>query len=83
MGDTLDFAMMAICIVTALGAGIAMPLLFLIFGQLVGDFTSYFSEGTTITEAKFMDAVTKSTIYMVYLGLARFILSYISMVRGS
>lgn len=44
-GDGLDTLMMLICSISAVGAGIAMPLMFLVFGKLVGNFTSYFTPG--------------------------------------
>lgn len=109
---------MSICTVSAVGAGIAMPLMFLVFGRLVGDFTGYFtpvsgsmslpasavpsppstaltmmhlatqnstdlgytSNKMPMTKAQFMHEVDQNTLYMVYLGIARFVLSYISMV---
>jgi hypothetical protein len=46
-GDGLDFAMMGICTVSAVGAGIAMPLMFLVFGKMVGDFTGFFTPSPT------------------------------------
>ncbi|KAF2667709.1 multidrug resistance protein 2 [Microthyrium microscopicum] len=72
--------MMLICLLTALGAGIAMPLMFLVFGRLVGDFTAYFTPGSNVTKERFMHGINQNTLYMVYLGIARFFLSYISMI---
>jgi hypothetical protein len=40
--------MMTICAVCAVGAGIAMPLMFLVFGKLVGDFTGYFAQSSVM-----------------------------------
>lgn len=40
-GDALDWACMTVCTISAVGAGIAMPLMFLVFGKLVGDFTGF------------------------------------------
>ena len=74
--------MMGICIVSALGAGIAMPLMFLVFGKLVGSFTDYFKPGSDMSQEKFMQLVNKNTLYMLYLGIARFLMSYISMVSS-
>ncbi|KAF2434890.1 leptomycin B resistance protein pmd1 [Tothia fuscella] len=83
-GDGLDKLMMAICFFSAIGAGIAMPLMFLVFGKLVGSFTGFFTPNTNalhppLTREGFQRQVNKSTMYMVYLGIARFALSYISM----
>jgi ATP-binding cassette subfamily B (MDR/TAP) protein 1 len=48
-GDGLDKLMMLICSISAVGAGIAMPLMFLVFGKLVGNFTGYFTPGAAGT----------------------------------
>jgi ATP-binding cassette subfamily B (MDR/TAP) protein 1 len=53
--------MIALCLVTAIGAGIAMPLMFVVFGRLVGNFSSYFAPGTTVTQAEFMHQVRQNT----------------------
>ena len=59
-GDSLDYAMIAICVTCAVGAGIAMPLMFLVFGRLVGDFTDYFTPFTTVTKERFMNSINQS-----------------------
>ncbi|KAF2399304.1 leptomycin B resistance protein pmd1 [Trichodelitschia bisporula] len=105
-GDALDWTCMGICTFSAVGAGIAMPLMFLVFGRVVGDFTGYFTPGQGVgmengtigngtdvlvdeevvrlmvqaAKDKFLATVNKNAMYMVYLGLARFMLSYISML---
>jgi hypothetical protein len=43
--------MMTICAVCAVGAGIAMPLMFLVFGKLVGDFTGYFAQPSVMARS--------------------------------
>lgn len=53
--------MMAICTACAIGAGIAMPMMFYIFGNIVGDFVGYFVPLTTITKAQFLAAVHRNT----------------------
>jgi ATP-binding cassette subfamily B (MDR/TAP) protein 1 len=59
-GDALDIAMIATCAACAVGAGIAMPLMFLIFGRLVGDFTDYFTPSTTVTKEKFLNGINRN-----------------------
>lgn len=70
---------MTACVLTAIGSGIAMPLMFVVFGRLVGSFTGYFSPNSTVTEAQFMHGVSRNATYMVIIGAARFGMSYISM----
>ena len=60
-GDKWDYLMMTLCLITAIGAGIAMPLMFVVFGRLVGNFAGYFTPGTTVTEAQFMHQVRQNT----------------------
>lgn len=55
----------------------------LYLGQLVGTFTDYFTPGTSITASDFQDEVDDLTLYLVYLFIGKFVLSYISMVCGS
>jgi len=79
-GTKLDFLLMSLCAVTSIGSGVAFPLMTVVFGQLVGTFTDYFIPGTTITSGEFQDEVNNLTLYLVYLFIAKFALSYISMV---
>ena len=53
--------MLAACITTAIGAGIAMPLMFVVFGRLVGNFANYFTPGSGVTRAQFMHQVRQNT----------------------
>jgi hypothetical protein len=104
--------MIGICFFSALASGIAMPLMFLVFGKMVGDFTAYFNNtapfvigGFTfkpdvITKEQFVNRVNQNAyvnsipldvvylseiptycirLYMTYLGIARFLLSYVAM----
>ncbi|KAL2797225.1 P-loop containing nucleoside triphosphate hydrolase protein [Aspergillus keveii] len=44
-------------LIAAMGSGVALPLMNIIFGRLVGDFTQYFIPGTGMTKEKFLGAV--------------------------
>ncbi|TLD29668.1 P-loop containing nucleoside triphosphate hydrolase protein [Venturia nashicola] len=89
-GTKFDWFMIGLCFFSALASGIAMPLMFLVFGRMVGDFTAYFNTTPPITignftfkpdvptKAEFVAEVNKNALYMTYLGLARFVLSYIA-----
>jgi hypothetical protein len=80
-GTKLDHFLLACCMATGIGSGIAMPLMFVVFGRLVGNFAGYFTPGSTVTKDQFMHQVVQNTLYMVYIGIARFALSFISLVR--
>jgi ATP-binding cassette subfamily B (MDR/TAP) protein 1 len=46
----------------------------------VSNFTDYFVEGTSVTQAEFQAELNKMALYIVYLFIAKFVLSYIAMV---
>jgi hypothetical protein len=79
-GKRLDYFLMGMCCITAIGSGVAMPLMFVVFGRLVGNFTGYFTPGSSVSEDQFHHQIVQNTLYMVYIGSARFALSFISLV---
>ncbi|KAF2472924.1 P-loop containing nucleoside triphosphate hydrolase protein [Lindgomyces ingoldianus] len=79
-GTPLDWALMVASMLTSIGAGIAMPLMNVVFGNLVGDFTGYFIPGSSVTKHQFQSAVNKNALYITYLFIGKFALSYISML---
>ncbi|KAF2472343.1 P-loop containing nucleoside triphosphate hydrolase protein [Lindgomyces ingoldianus] len=79
-GTKLDFFLILACCITSIGSGIAMPLMNIVFGELVGNFANYFREGTTVTQAEFQAEINKLALYIVYLFIGKFVLSYISML---
>lgn len=76
----LDWVLMGACLITSIGAGIAMPLMNIVLGNLVGNFTGYFIPNTTVTKAEFQAQVNRDALYIVYLFIGKFVLSYISML---
>ncbi|KAF2835687.1 leptomycin B resistance protein pmd1 [Patellaria atrata CBS 101060] len=76
----LDWVLMGICLFASIGAGMVIPLMNIVFGQLVGDFANYFTEGTSVTKEEFKDAINKNTLYILYLFIGKFVLSYISLL---
>jgi hypothetical protein len=60
-GDRYDYFLMTSSFLSAVGAGVAMPLMFLVFGRLVGDLTGYFTPGSKITKDQFMRQIEKNT----------------------
>ncbi|KAL6913402.1 hypothetical protein FSHL1_011078 [Fusarium sambucinum] len=70
-----EYLMQAIALVAAIGSGAGIALQNLIFGQfitIITDFTSGVSE-----PSKFRKDVEDLALYFVYLGIGRFVLSYI------
>jgi ATP-binding cassette subfamily B (MDR/TAP) protein 1 len=78
-GTALDKLFMGLAVLCAGGAGVALPLMNIIFGNLVTDFNSYFVPGSGTTEAQFKASVSKNSLLFVYLWIGKFVLAYISM----
>ncbi|CZS91522.1 probable leptomycin B resistance protein pmd1 [Rhynchosporium agropyri] len=62
-----------------IGTGTTLPLMNIVFGKLVGNFSNYFIPGSTTTKKEFQDTINRLTLFIVYLFIARWILSYFSM----
>jgi ATP-binding cassette subfamily B (MDR/TAP) protein 1 len=62
-----------------IATGCTLPLMNIVFGHLVGHFSDYFAPGSTTTKGQFLQSLNQQTLYIVYLFIARWILSYISM----
>ncbi|KAJ5154014.1 ABC transporter integral membrane type 1 [Penicillium coprophilum] len=53
---------MILGLICAMGSGVALPLMNIVFGQLVGTFNEYFVPGSGITEQSFKSAVNKDSL---------------------
>ncbi|KAI2613960.1 P-loop containing nucleoside triphosphate hydrolase protein [Hypoxylon fragiforme] len=73
-----DIVLMIAAFVAAGGSGVTMPLMNVVFGALVGDFTGYFLPAPTSTEAQFRTSLNRNALYLLILFLAKFVLTYIS-----
>ncbi|OQE91237.1 hypothetical protein PENNAL_c0010G10196 [Penicillium nalgiovense] len=71
---------MILGLICAMGSGIALPLMNIVFGQLVGTFNEYFIPGSGITEQSFKSSVNQNSLYIVYLFIGKFCQTYISMI---
>ncbi|KAL3456375.1 P-loop containing nucleoside triphosphate hydrolase protein [Aspergillus heterothallicus] len=63
-------------LMAAMGSGVALPLMNIVFGRLVGDFTQYFIPGTGMTKERFLAAVARNTAFILYLFALKFALTY-------
>ncbi|KXL48996.1 hypothetical protein M433DRAFT_4998 [Acidomyces richmondensis BFW] len=79
-GSHFDYFLISICCVTAIGAGAAMPLMFVIFGRLVNNFTDYFVPGSTTSKAEYLRAIDHNAVYLVYIFIGKWVLGYISLL---
>ncbi|KAI0172630.1 ABC transporter [Hypoxylon sp. FL1284] len=74
-----DFCVYAVAAVASIGAGVAMPLMTVIFGQLVGQFTSYFGDASAAMSQEDFDRVlSQQALYIMGLFFARWGLSSIN-----
>ncbi|KAI5927632.1 P-loop containing nucleoside triphosphate hydrolase protein [Camillea tinctor] len=73
-----DYVLMAAAAIAALGSGVTLPLMNVVFGALVGDFTGYFNDPPTATEAQFRRSLDRNALYIFLLFLGKFILTYIN-----
>lgn len=74
----LDRTLMIVATLCSIGAGVALPLINVVFGALVGSFSEYFTAGSRVTEKEFLAAVDRNALYMFCLFIAKFCLGYIS-----
>ncbi|KAM0559897.1 hypothetical protein ACHAPJ_003847 [Fusarium lateritium] len=73
-----DFFIYTLASVASIGAGITMPLMNIIFGQLVGDFTNYFKDTTSMPKDEFQRILDKQALYIMALFLGRWGLNTIN-----
>ncbi|KAF9891494.1 hypothetical protein FE257_003961 [Aspergillus nanangensis] len=84
----LDRAVLVLALICSIGSGVPLPLMNIVFGNLVGEFNGYFIPGTTVTEAQFKASISRlrqakvliESLYIVYLFIAKFVLTYVSML---
>ncbi|KAJ5369082.1 uncharacterized protein N7496_008842 [Penicillium cataractarum] len=74
-----DRVVLAIALICSIGSGVPLPIMNIVFGGLVGEFSSYFTPGSSTTEADFKASVSRLSLYIVYLFIAKFTLTYFSM----
>jgi ATP-binding cassette subfamily B (MDR/TAP) protein 1 len=66
-----DFCVYMIAALASLGAGVTMPLMNVVLGQLVGDFTNYFKDPSTVPPGAFERILEKQALYIVALFFVR------------
>ncbi|RSL43086.1 hypothetical protein CEP54_015234 [Fusarium duplospermum] len=73
-----DLVVYVVASVASIGAGTTLPLMNIIFGQLVGQFTDYFQDPPPITRHEFEKLLDKQALYIMALFFGRFGLNYIN-----
>ena len=79
-GDRNDHLVLLLALGSALGSGVALPLMNIVFGRLVSSFNNYFIPGSGVTEQEFKHTVSRNALFIVYLFIGKFILTYTATV---
>ncbi|CZT49091.1 probable leptomycin B resistance protein pmd1 [Rhynchosporium secalis] len=74
-----DRILLLLAAAAQIGTGTTLPLMNIIFGTLVAKFSDYFVPGSTTTKRQFQNELNRLTLYIVYLFIGRWVLSYFSM----
>lgn len=78
-GNRAEHAFLVVALCSAAASGVALPLMNIVFGHLVGHFSGYFIPGSGVTEGQFKSSVAQNALYIVYLFIGKFILTYIAL----
>ncbi|KAF4994158.1 hypothetical protein FGRMN_5932 [Fusarium graminum] len=73
-----DFLAYAAGILASVGAGVTLPLMNVVFGQFVGNFTDYFLPGSTTSRNAFNSDIDRLALYTFFLFLGRLVLNSIN-----
>lgn len=73
-----DFCIYAVASFASIGAGITLPLMNIIMGQLVGQFTDQFRESSTVSRDAFERILNQQALYIMGLFIARWGLNSIN-----
>jgi hypothetical protein len=82
-GSRADHVFMLLALTASAGSGVAMPLMNIVLGNLFGDFNNYFLPNTDVTRDEFENSVDRFALIIFGLFIAKFGLTYISMVHAS
>ncbi|OBT74578.1 hypothetical protein VF21_07563 [Pseudogymnoascus sp. 05NY08] len=78
-GKPWDFVFLVAGAAAAMGAGITLPLMNIVFGNLIGDFSNAAGMDSATVSKVLAGAINKNALYIVYLFIGKFVLVYISM----
>ncbi|KAI5810258.1 ABC multidrug transporter Mdr1 [Peziza echinospora] len=78
-GSRFDMTLQCIGAVTSMGAGAALPLMAIPFGDLTNAFTGFLSPESTVTAHQFRKEVDKLCLILLYLFIGKFVTGYIAM----
>jgi len=73
-----DICVCTVASLASVGAGITLPLMNVIFGQLAGQFTDYYSDSTVLTRKDFDRILNRQALYIMALFIGRWGLNTIN-----
>ncbi|OQE14659.1 hypothetical protein PENFLA_c036G03885 [Penicillium flavigenum] len=76
---TKDRMVLIVALICSMASGVPLPIMNIVFGELVGSFSDYFLPDSTTTESEFKASISRLSLYIVYLFIAKFVLTYFSM----
>jgi ATP-binding cassette, subfamily B (MDR/TAP), member 1 len=79
-GTRTEHVLMLAALVASATSGVTMPLMNIVFGNLVGQFNTFGNPDSSTTESDFRSEVDRFSLIIFGLFLAKFVLCYISMV---
>ncbi|KAG9589108.1 ABC transporter, partial [Aureobasidium melanogenum] len=66
-----DFCIYLLASLASIGAGITLPLMNVVFGQLTGQFSDYYKESSTLTRHDFDRILNRQALYIMALFIGR------------
>ncbi|KZL85124.1 multidrug pheromone exporter [Colletotrichum incanum] len=75
-GHAVDYALEFIAIIAAIASGIALAMVNLVIGQFISLLSNSYSSSSSQPDG-FMVAVSKTALHFVYIGIVRFVCTYI------
>jgi hypothetical protein len=79
-GTRIEHLLMFAALVASATSGVTMPLMNIVFGNLVGQFNTFGNPDSSTTESDFRNEVDRFSLIIFGLFLAKFVLCYVSMV---
>ncbi|KAI6354680.1 hypothetical protein MCOR25_008503 [Pyricularia grisea] len=77
-GTQWDKIVLGVSTVSSVATGLTIPLMVVVFARLIGIFTDFYRQGSTLTGNQFSKEVNECVYQIIYLFVARIIFSYIS-----
>jgi ATP-binding cassette, subfamily B (MDR/TAP), member 1 len=81
-GTRVDHCVLLIALASSAASGTALPLMNIVFGKLASSFNGYFTPSGGVSKSEFKSSINRNALYIVYLFIAKFVLTYIAKVHS-